>query len=40
MRDVFGAISVVIQNHPITKEDIEYDKKVENFAFDTGEARC
>ena len=27
MRDVFGVISIVIQNLPITQEDIEYNKK-------------
>ena len=27
MRDVFGVISIVIQNLPIAQEDIKYDKK-------------
>ena len=36
MRDVFGVIGIVIQNLPIAQEDIKYDKKVENFTFDTG----
>ena len=27
MRDVFGVVSIVIQNLLITQEDIEYDKK-------------
>ena len=27
MRDVFGVICIVIQNHPISHEDIQYDKK-------------
>ena len=40
MRYVFGVISIVIQNLPITQEDIKYDKAVENFMFDSGEARC
>ena len=40
MRDGFGVIIIVIQNLPIAQEDIEYDKKVENFTFDIGEARC
>ena len=41
MRDVLGVVSIVIQILPIAQEDIEYDKKnVENFTFDTGEARC
>ena len=40
MRDVFGAMSVVIQYLPITQEYIEYVKNVENYKFDTGEARC
>ena len=40
MRDVFGVINIVIQNLPIAQEDIKYDKKAENFTFDTGEARC
>ena len=28
MRDVFGVISIFIQNIPIVQEDIEYDKKM------------
>ena len=40
MHDVFGVMSIVIQNVLIVQEDIKYDKKVENFTFDTGEARC
>ena len=40
MRDGFGVMSVAIQNLPITQKDVEYDKKVENFTFDTREARC
>ena len=40
MRDVFGVISIVIQNLPIAQEDIESDEKVENFTFDTRKARC
>ena len=39
MRDVFGVISGVILNLPITQEDIEYDKKVENSTLDTSEVR-
>ena len=40
MPEVFRGISIVIQNLPITQEDIEYEKKVENLTFDTREARC
>ena len=40
MRDVFGIVSIDIQNLPIAQEDIKYDKKVEKLTFDTGEARC
>ena len=35
MRGVFGVISIVIQNLRIAQEDIECNKKVENFTFDT-----
>ena len=40
MRNVFGVISAVIRNLPITQEDIEYSKKVGSFTFDTREVRC
>ena len=40
MRDVSGVISIVIQNLLAVQEDNEYDKKVEIFTFNTGEARC
>ena len=40
MRDLFGVISIVVQNLPIVQEYIEFDNKVENFTFGTGGARC
>ena len=40
MPDGFGEISVFFENLPIAQEDIEYEKKVEIFTLNTGEAGC